>query len=362
MFMRDEVSSAAAKLKSWYSGKPTGPEMVQIYPTNGCNLKCMFCVQRLGIYDPKDIVGKERWFETTKEICKMKPREILISGGGEPLFTPDITMGIMKIVKENGINGRLITNGTLWTKEIIEKTVDICWNRIIFSIDGLEKTHDFLRGTNGSFRKIVDAIDMFNEVKEKSGNEFPILEMTTVLNIHNYKEIPSMVNFAHSLGLKSMNLEPICINNPEDVKLKLDLNERIEFFGKILPQAKEESENYGIRNNFESLERVKTIEKSGELKPIILKKAGFGFLETPCYEPWIWPKIEANGEVWPCSTVSLKENIREKSFKEIWFGEKFNEFRKMILEKRLPDECNNCVITHIEKTNSIRERLKLRAT
>lgn len=358
--MNEEMDSIAERLTAWYNGEKNSPDMVQIYPTNGCNLKCIFCVQQLGIYDLGDTVSKKRWFETTREICEMRPREILISGGGEPLFTPELTIGIMEIIKKNGISGRLITNGTLWRESDIKKVVDIDWDHVIFSIDGLEKTHDFLRGVEGCFKKILEAVKLFNETKQRLTRSKPSLEMTTVLNIHNYKEIVPMVELASSLKLKSMNLEPICINNPEDAKLRLDLKKRIEFFEGILPDAKRMAEKYGIGNNFESLEKIKSIEKTGELKEIILKKSGPDFLDSPCFEPWIWPKIEANGEVWPCSTVSLKENIREKSFKEIWFGEKFKKFRDRILRNDLPEGCNNCVITHTEKTNMIREKLRFK--
>jgi len=359
--MKDEINSAVAKLMKWHSGDHTGPDMVQIYPTNECNLNCIFCVQRLELYDPTDIVPKKRWFDVTKEICEMKPREILISGGGEPLFTPEVTMGIMDIIKKTGVGGRLITNGTLWRESDIKKLIEMGWDHVIFSIDGLEKTHDSLRGVEGSFKKIIEAITLFNKIKEELKKEKPLLEMTTVLNIHNYREVLSIVDLAQSLKLKSINLEPICINNPEDIKLKLKLEERIEFLKTILPKAKEIAKEHGIDNNFESLEKIKSIEKSGELKEIILENSEPSFFGASCYEPWIWPKIEANGDVWPCSTVSLKENIREKSFKEIWFGNKFNEFRRRILKHDLPEECNNCVMTHIEKTNLIREQLKLRA-
>lgn len=356
--MIDEIDSVVKKLINWNNGKKSGPDAVQIYPTNGCNLKCIFCVQQTGIYDLKDTISKNRWFEVVREICDMKPREILISGGGEPLFTPDVTLGIMKIIKDFGITGRIITNGTLWTESIIKETIEMSWDHVIFSIDGLEKTHDFLRGVEGSFKKTVETMRIFNTIKERMKKNKPLLEITTVLNTYNYKEIPFLIELGNSLKLSSINIEPLCINNPEDTKLRLDIEQRKEFFKDVLPKAKRSAEKYDIFNNFDRLERVRVIEKAGELKNTIIKDSSSEFFDAACFEPWIWPKIEANGEVWPCSTVSLKENINDKSFSEIWFGKKFDEFRKKILNKELPEECNNCVITHIEKTESIKQKLK----
>jgi UbiD family decarboxylase len=161
---------------------------------------------------------------------------------------------------------------------------------VVFSIDGLERTHDFLRGVKGSFRTSIENIKLFNERKRKLGKDKPSLEITSVLNIHNYKEIPLLVKLAHSLKIKNVNVEPICINNPKDMKLRLNLNERMKFLKKILPKAKKMAKKYNINNNFEDLEKIKFIEKTGELKELILKHSENNFWNLPCYEPWLWPK------------------------------------------------------------------------
>jgi len=83
-----KMEEVTKRLNLWLQGKEAPPETVQIYPTNACNLNCIFCVQALGIYDLNETVKKERWFEVTKEICEMGVNEILISGGGEPLMVP----------------------------------------------------------------------------------------------------------------------------------------------------------------------------------------------------------------------------------------------------------------------------------
>jgi radical SAM protein with 4Fe4S-binding SPASM domain len=125
----------------------------------------------------------------------------------------------------------------------------------------------------------------------------------------------------------------------------------------------EMAQKFGISTNCNILKEVKEFEKTGNLKDMISQSVKKGksknpFLNLPCYEPWIWPKIEANGDVWPCSTTPLKVNIRDKDFKDIWFGSEFENFRKNIMNGKLSESCSNCVATHLAINKKIRKKLR----
>ena len=51
----------------------------------------------------------------------------------------------------------------------------------------------------------------------------------------------------------------------------------------------------------------------------------------PCYVGYSYARIMANGNVIPCCKAAKHPlgNINEKSFKEIWFADKYEEFRVM---------------------------------
>jgi MoaA/NifB/PqqE/SkfB family radical SAM enzyme len=177
------------------------------------------------------------------------------------------------------------------------------------------------------------------------------------LNLYNYKKIDEIIKLANKLGVVSLNIEPICINNPTCEKIKLGVKEREEFLRSVR-NYQNLAKKYNVRTNLERLTKLKYLERSGNLLDLILKTARKNdFLNLPCYEPWLWPKIEANGEVWPCSSISLHENIKHKSFKEIWFGKEFQLFRRKIMKNDLPPNCSNCVMTHLATTMEIRDEL-----
>lgn len=360
------------KLQSWINGKPCPPETIQIYPTNKCNLHCIFCCQQLNNYDITEEITKKKWFEVVNELGNMNVKNILISGGGEPLLS-EATINIMELCKKYQIYGRMIHNGTLWNDKLVLRIINMGWDTLVFSIDGMEPTHDFLRGKKGSFSRIIQNITRFNKLKKKFASEKPQLETTTVLTVYNYKQIPEFVSYIGSLKIKHMTVEAVCVNNIDVDQMKLNIKQRQEFFQKILPQAKKIAKEKGISTNFTKLEASKVIEKTGNLSNEILGKnknlkksietrmissLKKKWIDMPCYEPWLWPKIEANGDVWPCSTVPLKENIKDKCFEKIWYGNQFNKFREKILNKKLDDSCKNCVLTHLHTTHEIRAELR----
>lgn len=354
--MNDEV---IRRLKKWRNGEKTDPEKVQLYPTDRCNLNCIFCAQRNEDYGYKEELSHDRWIEVVKEISSMDVNRVLISGGGEPFCRPRTTLKIMEIVKDKNIKGRLITNGTLLDRETCGKIMDIGWDEVVFSVDApSSKLHDRLRGSKGTFGKIVDSIETLRSLK---GEKESRLAVNFVLMAKNYKELPEMIEFCDRMGIDSINFEPLTINNPRDRKLKLDKKQRKEMAEEIIPEAKKLEEDTGVETNLETLRNIKA-EKAGDFKEEIegkeISRNHGTFSDAPCYEPWLWPKIEANGDVWPCSTVPLETNVRNASFEEIWFGEKFDGLRKKILNGDLPQECENCVTTHLETNKRIRKKLE----
>lgn len=356
------------RLIKWSGGEEVPPHKVLIYPTNRCNLKCPFCFQRLEPYDYSKDLPKERWVELTKELCKLGTSVIQISGGGEPLIVPETTMKMMEIIKEYGVGGRLVNNGTLWRDSDIKRVVEIGWDHVIFSVDGATpEVNDKSRGVEGTFQKTVKNIELFNHYKKVFEKGAPLLEFSTVVSKFNYFQLGEIIRLAHNLKVHNITFEPVFVSNPDVEKLKVSQKER-EFIMDKIYEWKELGNSLGVSTNLDSLIQVKEIEKTGELKEKIFEiskgEVSHPFLKLPCFEPWIWPKIEADGTVGPCSTISLSDfckkevSVRDRSFKSVWCGEEFNDFRRSIISGNLSESCANCVSTHLSWNLKIREELK----
>ena len=112
--------------------------------------------------------------------------------GGEPLLRHDL-VEILAFSRSLPLHTSLITNGTLLESRIDEIAQYI--NGVVYvSLDGLEKTHDAIRGIGGSFRKAVRGI---TAAKEKVS-----VTINTTIMAENVDEIESLVELAKELGAR----------------------------------------------------------------------------------------------------------------------------------------------------------------
>lgn len=356
------------KLNEWVRGGKASPHKILIYPTNRCNLKCPFCFQRLDPYDYSQDLSHERWIELANELCEMGVNIIQISGGGEPMIFPGTTIKMMEIIKDHGVTGRLVNNGTLWRDDNIKQVIEMGWDNVIFSVDGATpEINDQSRGVNGTFQKIVNNIKLFNRHKQLFKKDIPFLEFSTVVSKINFSQLDEIIKLAYNLKVHNITFEPVFVSNPNVEKLKVSQKERDFIMGKIA-EWKNLANSLGISTNLDTLLEVREIEKTGNLKEKIFEiskiESSHPFLRIPCFEPWIWPKIEADGRVGPCSTIFLSDfckkevSVRERSFEDVWYGEEFEDFRKIIISGNLFDACANCVSTHLHWNLKIRDELK----
>ena len=157
------------RLVKWARGGKAPPVTIELVPTERCNLNCLSCWRRGWSKEKleerfRQEMSDERLLELVDEAAEMGVVEIAFVGGGEPLMRK-VVIEIFKRMKDYGMIGDLVTNGTLFTKSTIEMMVKIGWDRIKFSIDGADKkTHDYLRQTPGAFEKTIKNIKIFSKL------------------------------------------------------------------------------------------------------------------------------------------------------------------------------------------------------
>jgi len=156
--------------------------------TYNCNLRCKMCP-----------FWKRSNQESSAEQEKEILRQIYDSGtcsvafeGGEPLLRKDLTE-ILAFSRSLPLHTSLITNGTLLESRI-DEIAQYINGALYVSLDGLEKTHDTIRGVNGCFRKALRGITA-------SKGRVHVTINTTIMadNIH---EIEDLVKLAKELDIK----------------------------------------------------------------------------------------------------------------------------------------------------------------
>jgi len=156
--------------------------------TYNCNLKCKMCPfwKR---FSPNSTLDQEK--AILKQVFNSGACGIAFEGG-EPLLRTDLK-DILAFSRSLPLQTSLITNGTLLESRIDEIAPYI--NGAIFvSLDGLEQTHDAIRGVSGSFAKAVQGI---NAAREKVA-----VTINTTVMAENIDEVESVVGLAKELGIK----------------------------------------------------------------------------------------------------------------------------------------------------------------
>lgn len=357
------------RLANWYKGKKEYPVQLDVELHKRCNLKCVFCPrfpshEELNKISPRNEMPLETWLRVVEEAKEMKILIFNIEGANEPTVLPNLLFPLMGKVKENGMYGILTTNGTLWDEKKVKKVVEIEWDRLHISIDSTkEKLHDSLRGVRGSWRKTIKMVKLTKKWKKKMRVERPMLNLNICINKLNFRELPKMVKLAKKLGFDYIFTEPLMVFSEEGKKLKLNKKElkELPFY---LREAKKLADEYEIDNNFATQDKnleEEIVEKTGKMESILIedvKEFEKGtLLSSPCFKPWDRIAIRYQGLTGHCGFIENGENVREKSLKEIWFGEYFEEVRKRMMSKQLFPHCHKCVPSDLTQRRRFRKEL-----
>ena len=232
--------------------------------TYNCNLKCKMC---------------PFWRRSSENLSTKKEKEILKqmydSGvcavgfeGGEPLLRKDLPE-ILAYSCSLPLHTNLITNGTLLKSRIDEIAPYI--NGIVFvSLDGLEKTHDQIRGVKGCFKEAVQGI---TAAKKKVS-----VRINTTIMADNIHEVEDTVKLAKDLGVKivlSVAHEYYNIDEaaPQANEIKKIAEQLIELKRK----------GYPIMNSIGYF-RIIAKEKNWQCKPWAMVNIDpYGKVVLPCY-------------------------------------------------------------------------------
>ena len=160
------------RLREWKSGNPQGPVSIHLDTTNRCNQECVFCWQRSherkGWIDYDNELSEEKLLDIVDEAADLGVVHWLLSGGGEPMLRKETTINVMEKIKEHDMHGDIITNGTLFNEDYIERLVRCGWDRVRFSINGPRAdVHDMLVGRENAFEEAIKSIISFNKYKRK---------------------------------------------------------------------------------------------------------------------------------------------------------------------------------------------------
>ncbi len=358
----DEIKEEAKRFIGWSKGKKISPYKIELRPTDKCNLRCLTCYSRLKKRFERQELPLEKYIEIIKEAGKIGVRRFHISGNvGEPLFRKEKTFRIMKEIKEQGMVGSLVTNGTLFSRNMIYSLVRVEWDQIFFSLDGPSaQVHDSIKRVKGSFNKVIKAVKRFQKFKKKLGKDKPTITITLVINSKNYNKIVDLFHLSHNLKVKNIFLQPLVANkeNPLSKELILSEKQRVNL-QEELEKASQLAKKYEIDHNIDEIDE-KLFESSTDISKVICldKNSKNKKLTVTCFSPFFFMLIDVDGKVGICSAVhKTPENIEKKSLLEMWGGSYFNALREKLTKGEVPKICENCCSGTVIENRLIRKKI-----
>lgn len=202
--------------------------------TLNCNFQCKHCGSNAGGKTIKETLNTEQIKNAFLDISNnFDAKKITIAvTGGEPLLRNDL-FDVMKYASLLGFGWGMVSNGSLITKEVVEKAKNARMKTIDISIDGIQNIHDEFRNSKGSYNKTLEAIKFFSK-----DNFLRPLRITTTVHKKNIESLNEMYDTFLKLGVKDWRLlsvdpigralcnDNILLNKEENFKLLIFLKEK----------------------------------------------------------------------------------------------------------------------------------------
>jgi len=337
------------------------PATIYLAVNTRCGFACKMCdvgmdqydtqfykIMSLGKEQPRERLSLDRLKTLVDEVKNFKPMIAVTST--EPLLYKDI-IPLSEYVVGSGLPMQITTAG-LQLEKFAEDLVRVGVQSLWVSIDGPPEIHNDIRGVKDSFQKSVAGIRAVDEWKRRLGREHPKMGINYALSNHNYHCLEPFMASVHALPVDHITFSHM---NYVTAGMAEVHNAR---FGHLYPTTVSSVSNadptkVDVNVLWDQINWVKTrYPGRAVFGPDLDRKGLEDFYFRPevfvqgdrCYVPWRAAEIIANGDcvvMTRCYQINFG-NIYEQSFKDIWNGPRYQEFRKNLIKHGTYPACSRC--------------------
>jgi radical SAM protein with 4Fe4S-binding SPASM domain len=317
--------------------------------THKCNLSCKHCYSNSGATRETELTTKEA-MEVVDQLADAGVIALAFSGG-EPLSRKDF-FEVANYAAKRGLYVSVATNGTLLTKENVQKLKEAKINYVEVSIDGATaETHDTFRGVPSAFDKAVAGLKTCVEADLCAC-------IATTATKSNIDEMPEILDLAEELGVARFtyfNFVPTGrgkehydqdLSPEEREKLMLHLLDRMSKGYKVtilttapqLARVALQCQGPGDTATM-SMAHMQTVKVSKKAVPLADFIGGCGAGRLYC-------SLSPQGDVHPCVFLPVNVgNLKKEKFGDVWLNSKlFNALRN---RDNLKGACGTCNYKYI---------------
>ncbi len=177
------------------------PPILQIEPSNICNLRCLTCATGAGLVTRPATLMPFDMYQRVIDQVKDYVYLLVFWSWGEPFINKD-AFRMIRYAKEKGLLVHTSTNGHYFnTKEQARKIIDSGLDSLIVAVDGLDQpTYEKYR-KGGNLQTVINSIE--NLVAERAflGVRHPLITLRFIVMKHNEHQVDRVKKFAEGLGV-----------------------------------------------------------------------------------------------------------------------------------------------------------------
>lgn len=301
------------------------PMVATLIVTDNCNSRCITCTEWRQKSSNELSLGEISSVLT--QLKQLGVRGISITGG-EPLLRKDVTDIVRKCSTLRFEDIQILTNGLLLTPDLAEELLESGVTTMGISLDGLKETNDSVRGIEGSFEKVVSALKMVGELRDKKYHSTELYVATTLMKPTLNQIIP-LANLVRDLKVE-INFNLID-NSPYFFQIDISdfLIEDQNELDRVVDELHELKSKHGniflISQTHASIEYLRKYFQDPKREDI------------PCILGHVCIYIGAHGELYSgCLALKPLGNVREQSLKEIVNSAEYKERLYDMFYKKCP--------------------------
>ncbi|MDP2310338.1 MAG: radical SAM protein [Pseudomonadota bacterium] len=292
------------------------PDWLSINLTLRCNLSCVMCTT---CYDAPEL-SRGEVIDLVDQAASWGVK-VFNPLGGEPFIRQDLE-DILAHAARRDLYTTLTTNGTLITAARAARIAAIPTEKlhINVSIDGLQETHDGVRG-KGTFQRTIAGYRRLREADAAAGNPRRKICANSILHAKNLDEYLDLVALLEEEGFSGLQV--------------------LHLF-----RSDEDSDVGGMWFAPEQLPKLEAVCAALGEHPLVMNRHalplvpryyrdGLGPLEAPCWAGWKELYVNADGSVIMCDgkldfLAGRFGSVRELTLRELWRSPALRERRAVV--------------------------------
>jgi len=317
------------------------PVCLYLETTNRCNLLCTTCPRTFEDLEPPADMSWELFTGIVDQFPNIA--RVVLHGVGEPMMVRELPR-MIRYLKDRGTYVLFNTNGTLLTRRKGRELVESGLDELRISLDATEPGSFALVRGRDMFDRIVRNVRAFTAMQAELRCEKPRVSLWLTGLKETLAELPAFMRLAHEIGVAEVYLQRL-VYFPEGQGLarpESALFERVD------------AAEQGLIAEAEALARALGIafNASGATEPeTSLRREQASRPWSLCRRPWTLMYFTAHGKALPCCIAPFSMrgyesftlgDATQQTLREIWNGERYQDFRRALLTDAPPRACASC--------------------